>query len=262
MLEVRHITKQYTVKNQRKGENVFTSVDDISLKLKPDSSYALIGESGSGKSTLAMMMAAVLPPTHGEILMDGKDIWKLTPKERRRLRGDLQLVLQNSKGALDPRKTVYQSIEEPLKNLCQLSREEQQRTIYEIVEKVQLEKSLLTRKPNELSGGQQSRVCIARAMCLSPKFVIFDESVSGLDVTVQKKVLDLLLELRKEFHGTYLFITHDIDVALYMSDHIFVMKEGHLLDEVQNALSYDAFQHPYSRELIASLPPKSPHYRL
>lgn len=117
------------------------------------------------------------------------------------------------------------------------------------------------RYPHELSGGQQSRVCIARAMALAPRLVIFDESVSGLDVTVQKKVLDLLLDLRQAYQSSFLFITHDIDVALYMADHIFVMKEGKIVESLADAHGYDDFTHPYSRELIASLPPKTPYHR-
>ena len=261
MIEVCHLTQTYPLRTSHKTRTEFTAVNDISFKLSSDTAYALVGESGSGKSTLAMMMACILPPTKGEILLDGQNLSKLSAKQQRIIRGEIQLVLQNSQSALDPRKRIYNSIAEPLRKLRRLSRQEEYNTIRNILDKVQLQETLLTRFPNELSGGQQSRVCIARAMCLAPRFVLFDESVSGLDVTVQKKVLDLLLELRQEFHSTYLFITHDIDVALYMADHIFVMKEGRIIEEVSNAHSYHDFKEPYSRELIESLPPKSPYQR-
>ncbi len=261
MLEINHATKEYSVWGGKKERGMFASVNDVSLTLLPDRAYSLVGESGSGKSTLAMMMAAVLRPTSGNILFDGKDIGKLSVKKRRLLRSELQLVLQDSQGALDPRKTIYHSIAEPLRNLRKISRKAEQSAVYEIAEKVQLDRKLLDRKPNELSGGQQNRVCIARAMGLSPKFIIFDESVSGLDVTVQKKVLDLIFKLREEYHSTYLFITHDIDAALYMAEDIFVMKGGCLIEETHGARSYYDFHHDYSKKLIEALPPKSPYER-
>ena len=145
-----------------------------------------------------MMLAGILPPTDGEVLLDGNNIWTLSPKELRLMHGKVHLVLQNSQEALDPRRRIYDSIAEPLRKLRHLTRQEEQHTVHDILHKVQLQDDILMRFPSELSGGQQSRVCIARSMVLAPQLVIFDESVSGLDVTVQKKVLDLLLDLRQE----------------------------------------------------------------
>lgn len=261
MIEVRHLTRTYLSRRSPKSKEPFVSVNDVSFSLLENTPYALVGESGSGKSTLAMMLAAILPPTNGEILLDGNNIWALSPKELRLMHGEVQLVLQNSQGALDPRRRIYESIAEPLRKLRHLTRQEEQYTVHDILHKVQLQDDILMRFPSELSGGQQSRVCIARAMALAPRLIIFDESVSGLDVTVQKKVLDLLLDLRQEYQSTFLFITHDIDVALYMADHIFVMKEGKIVESITDAHGYDDFNHPYSRELIESLPPKTPYNR-
>lgn len=261
MIEVRHLTRAYPVRNPHKRIEEFVSVKDVSLSLQANTAYALVGESGSGKSTLAMMIAGVLPPTGGEVLLDGQSIWSMSPKKLQTMRSEIQLVLQNSQSALDPRKRIYDSIAEPLRKLRHLTRQQERNAVVDILHKVQLQEPLLMRFPNELSGGQQSRVCIARAMCLAPRFVIFDESISSLDVTVQKKVLDLLLELRQEYQSSFLFITHDIDVALYIADHIFVMKEGQIVETVSTARSYDDFKHFYSRELIESLPPKSPYQR-
>lgn len=261
MIEVRHLTRTYSVRNSRRRKEMFFSVNDVSFNLESNTAYALVGESGSGKSTLAMMIAGVLPPTDGEVLLKGQNIWTMPSRHFRNIHGEIQLVLQNSQSALDPRRRIYHSIAEPLRRLRHFTRQEERAAVLDIVHKVQLPESLLTRFPNELSGGQQSRVCIARAMCLAPRVVIFDESVSSLDVTVQKKVLDLLLKLRQEYQSTFLFITHDIDAALYMADHIFVMKEGKIVETLIRAHSYEDFHHPYSRELIASLPPKSPYQR-
>ena len=261
MIEVRHLTKTYSLRSSSKSKEPFVSVNDVSFSLLENTPYALVGESGSGKSTLAMMLAGILPPTDGEVLLDGNNIWTLSPKELRLMHRKVQLVLQNSQEALDPRRRIYDSIAEPLRKLRHLTRQEEQHTVHDILHKVQLQDDILMRFPSELSGGQQSRVCIARSMVLAPQLVIFDESVSGLDVTVQKKVLDLLLDLRQEYKSTFLFITHDIDVALYMSDHIFVMKEGKIVESIANAHGYDDFNHPYSRELINSLSPKTPYNR-
>lgn len=261
MIDVRHVTKSHPLRRSPKSKESFVSVNDVSFSLLENTSYALVGESGSGKSTLALMLAAILPPTDGEILFDGNNIWTLSPKALRLMHGDIQLVLQNSQGALDPRRRIYESIAEPLRKLRRLTRQEEQHAVHDILHKVQLPDEVLMRYPHELSGGQQSRVCIARAMALAPRLVIFDESVSGLDVTVQKKVLDLLLDLRQAYQSSFLFITHDIDAALYMADHIFVMKEGKIVESLADAHGYDDFTHPYSREPIASLPPKTPYHR-
>lgn len=261
MIEVRQLTRTYSAKNMSNGEKTFASVNSVSFSLAENSAYALVGESGSGKSTLAMMLAGILPPSTGEILLDKKNIWALSPKEFRLMRREIQLVLQNSQGALDPRRRIYESIAEPIHKLRHLTHQEEQYKVHDILHKVQLQDDILMRFPNELSGGQQSRVCIARAMVLAPRLVIFDESVSGLDVTIQKKVLDLLLDLRQEYQSTFLFITHDIDVALYMANHILVMKEGRIVESLDDAHGYDNFRHPYSRELIESLPPKTPYQR-
>ena len=185
----------------------------------------------------------------------------MTKEEILIMRKNVQLVLQDSSGALDPKKTIIDSLYEPLHKLCNLTKSEIYSTIISTLVKMELPESVLSKYPHELSGGQQSRVCIARAICVEPKYIIFDESVSGLDATVRKKILDLLIEIRKQRKITYLFITHYIDVALYMASHIFVMKGGKIIEEISNATSYDSFHGEYSRELIASLPPDTPYGR-
>lgn len=253
MLAVKNITQKYS--------DALIPVKNVSLKLEDNRCYVLIGESGSGKSTLAKIFSAMLKPTNGEVLLDGKNLWQMNKEEQRLSRMHFQLVFQNSKGALNPRKTIYETIIEPLRNFKKLSNEEEKNIVLDTIEKIGLDDSLLNRKPCQLSGGQLNRVCIARAICLKPRYIIFDESVSGLDVTVQKKVLDLLKQLRKELKTTYLFITHDIDIAMYMADCILVMKDGEIAERVENPQSYDDFNHSYSTSLIQALLPKTPYDR-
>jgi ABC-type glutathione transport system ATPase component len=196
-------------------------------------------------------------PTGGEIWFDGENITAMRRRELRRKRAAFQMVFQNAQSSLDPRRKVYDSIAEPIRCLAPTSRAEERARILELAGAVQLPATLLERLPHELSGGQQKRVCIARAMSVSPDFIIFDESVSGLDVTIRKQVLDLILRLHREnLLKMFLFITHDIDVALYMAKHIFVMKDGSIIERAENAASYADFSHAYSKLLIESLPPR------
>lgn len=259
MITTDNLSRKYNCDSS--GNKQFISVNNVSLTLLPNTSYALVGESGCGKSTLALMLSAILPPSEGTIYFNGKDIWKMNKKEILAMRKELQLVLQDSSGALNPRKKIYESLYEPISKLCNLDKANITSLILSTLKKVELSETILSKFPHELSGGQQSRVCIARAICVEPKYIIFDESVSGLDATVRKKILDLLIAIRNQNRITYLFITHDIDVALYMANHIFVMKGGKIVEEISNAVSYDSFHGEYSRELINALPPKSPYNR-
>lgn len=226
------------------------------MSLESGGSYAIVGESGSGKSTLARMLSFLEKPTCGEVRWNGKDVFSMSKKEVRMLRAQFQLVLQNAQSSLDPRVSVGKSIAEPLIRLLGMNRKQAQDHAREQLLRVGLEEEIAGRLPHEISGGQQKRVTIARALIVHPRFVIFDESTSGLDLTVRKQILDLLKKLQQEENSTFLFITHDIDVAMYMADTIFVMKEGKLVEQVQNSSGTDDFKHEYSRLLIESLPPK------
>ncbi|HCX62068.1 dipeptide/oligopeptide/nickel ABC transporter ATP-binding protein [Sedimentibacter sp.] len=258
MIEIRNLSKRYIMRDKN-GQKIYVdAVEQVSLTLDGHRSYALVGESGSGKSTLARMLVCIERPTSGEILLEGKNILAMKKQKLRLKRAEFQMVLQNAQGALDPRLRVYDSIAEPLRCLTNTGRQDERKKILNVADQVQLPSALLNRLPHELSGGQLKRVCIARALIVKPKFVVFDESVSGLDVTIRKQILDLILQLKKESLGTFLFITHDIDVALYISDYVVVMKDGCIVEQISNARSYSDFRHSYSRMLIESLPPKSP----
>lgn len=252
MLKAQNISKEYTSERKK-----YYALYDVSMLLKNNCPYALVGESGSGKSTLAKILTAIEQPDQGEVTLDGQKITGLSRKKQRKIYKHIQLVLQDGKSSLNPRKTIYECIAEPVRNLTSISRQEEKDYIYKLVREVQLSEDLLLRKPHELSGGQQKRVVIARALSVSPEFIIFDEAVSGLDVTVQKKILDLIYGLREKNKSTYLFITHDIDVALYMAKDLFVMRDGRLIEEAHECYSYSDFKSDYAHRLVEALLPRS-----
>ena len=256
MLEAKTLKKDYCIPGEKGRKKPLHAVDSVDLILKDGESYALVGESGSGKSTLSQMLIGLLPPTSGDVLLDGKNLFSLCGKEKKRKFTRMQMILQDGKSALDPRFTVYDSIAEPIRNLLDVSRQREREIIEELMSQMDLSPELLHRRANELSGGQQKRVCIARAISVSPQILIFDEAVSGLDVIVRKSILELLKKLQNECGYTYLFITHDIDVALYIADHVMVMKEGRIIESVRYTGDPDCFTHPYSRLLLESLLPE------
>ncbi len=253
MLEARSVSKSFPCQNQ--GEQRVDAVKRVSLTLKKGEFCALVGESGSGKSTLSQLLAGLIPPTSGDVLLDGKSI---VPKGRKRdkvLCSRLQLVLQDGKSALDPRFTVYECIAEPIRNLIKCGRREEEREVLALAEEIELPRECLKRKPSELSGGQQKRVCIARALAAEPEIIIFDEAVSGLDVLLRKNILELLKRLHRAQKAAYMVITHDIDVALYLADRVMIMKDGRIVEQVCYRGDTGCFSHPYSRLLLeATLP--------
>lgn len=253
MLKTSSITKEYIIKSAFGRKTISRAVDGVSLEFEEDTSYSLVGESGSGKSTLSRILAYVEKPTGGELVLAGKPIESYSRQALRQQRKSVQLVMQDGQSSLDPKQTVAQIISEPMKNLLGLDKEEQLQRTRELIRRVGLSSEILGRFPHELSGGQQKRVCIARAISVSPKLIIFDESLSGLDVTLRKQILDLLLELKEEIHCSYLLVTHDLDVALYLSQHILVMKDGKIVEKVSNVKSHHDFHHEYSKSLVKAL---------
>lgn len=255
MLEAKNVYKTYNVREKRGKKTVVKAVDGVNLKLADGEFCALVGESGSGKSTLSQLLMGLVPPTAGDILLDGKSIVPRGRQREKSLCRRLQMVLQDGRSALDPHFTVYESIAEPIRNLSPLPKEEEKARVKELLQKMELPEDFLSRKPHELSGGQQKRVCIARALATSPQTIVFDEAVSGLDVLVRKSILDLIKKLYAEQRNSCLFITHDIDVALYLAERIFVMKEGKIVEEVRYEGDTACFCHPYSKMLLRSMVP-------
>lgn len=255
MLEAKALYKDYCVVDEKNTKRTIHAVDGVDIVLKDRESYALVGESGSGKSTLSRLLMGLIPPTSGDVLLDGLSLFGLSGKTATQRFTRMQLVLQDSKSALDPRFTVYDSIAEPIRNLLNVSRQREADLVAVLMRQMDLPPALRHRRSHELSGGQQKRVCIARAIAVSPQIIIFDEAVSGLDVIVRKSILELMKRLQTEHGYIYLFITHDIDVALYIADNIMVMKEGKIVDSVRYTGDTGCFRHPYSRMLIDSLLP-------
>lgn len=251
MLKACDVIKHYG-ESGRPG-HVCHAVNGISMNFEGNTVYSLVGESGSGKSTLARMLAFVERPTSGDIEIDGKSVFAYGKTGLRAKRADIQLVMQDGLSSLDPRQTVEQILAEPLKDLMGMGMAESTVHIRELANLVGLPEELLTRRPRTLSGGQQKRVCIARAISVKPKLIIFDESLSGLDVTLRKQIMDLLMKLKEELQCSYLFITHDIEVAMYLSQVIIVMKNGQIVETVKDVRSYDDFTHSYSKSLVKAL---------
>lgn len=250
MLAAEHVSKSYG-----KGEKRSFAVKDVSLSLVPGELTVLVGESGSGKTTLSRMLAGIIAPEEGDILLDGRSIVPPARKKDRTLCAQIQMVLQDGKSALDARFTVYRSIAEPIRNLLHLQKEEEQKLISSLMERTGLPAELACRYPAELSGGQQKRVCIARALATSPDYLIFDEAVSGLDVLLKEKILALIRDLHRQTGAATLMITHDMDVALYMADRILVMRSGAIVEDRIYTGDPQCLIHPYSRLLIEQMEP-------
>jgi len=235
------------------------AVDGVSFDLKPGETLGVVGESGCGKSTLARGVLKLIPPTDGTVAWLGRDISKAGQREMDRLRDDLQIVFQDPLASLDPRMTIGASVAEPLQvHQPQLSKAEREARVREILPRVGLDPALINRYPHELSGGQNQRVGIARAMILQPKLVICDEAVSALDVSVQAQVVDLLIELQKEFGLAMIFISHDLAVVRQISHRVMVLYLGRVVELAgRNAIYTDA-RHPYTKALIAAVPNADP----
>ena len=232
------------------------AVNDIEFNVYPGETLGLVGESGCGKSTLARTIIRLIEPQQGSIEFQGKDITKLKGEAMQILRRDLQIIFQNPFSALNPRMNVSDLIIEPLviHKTIKGKAQREERAIY-LLERVGLSPDYLKSYPHQLSGGQRQRVCIARSLALNPKFIICDESVSALDVSVQAQVLNLLKELQGEFNLTYIFISHDLSVVKFMSDRIMVMNQGKI-EEIDSAYAiYKSPQKEYTRKLISAIPP-------
>lgn len=256
LLRVSDLVKKYAGnKPLFKEREYFTAIDHATFQVYPGETLGLVGESGCGKTTLGRTLLGMIKANAGKIIYRDKNLMELSTAEMRRLRRKIQIIFQDPYSSLNPRLTVGSAIEEPLRvhKLVESSGKRRKKVV-ELLEKVGLDATHYNRYPHEFSGGQRQRVCVARALAMQPEFIICDESVSALDVSVQAQVLNLFNELKKDFGFTYIFISHDLSVVRYMSDRVLVMKDGKLVEEGE---ADDLFNHPkeiYTRKLIEAIP--------
>ena len=247
------------VKNLKKYFNTpgggLHAVDDVSFTLEKGKILGVVGESGCGKSTMGRAILRLHEPTSGEVLFEGKDITKISTEEMRKLRSEMQIIFQDPFASLNPRKTVSEIIGEPLRlHKIYKSAAERQKHVLELMEVVGLAERLVNTYPHELDGGRRQRIGIARALALNPKFIVCDEPVSALDVSIQAQILNLLKRLKKERGLTYMFITHDLSVVNYFSDDIMVMYLGKMVEYAPSEELFENPVHPYTKALLSAIP--------
>ena len=231
------------------------AVDGVTLRIKPGEIIGIVGESGCGKSTLGRTMVRLLEPTEGTLKFEGKDITHISGKEMREFRQDIQIMFQDPYASLDPRMTIGNIIAEPMDHMkTYRSPKERLQRVVELMEDCGINKAFINRYPHEFSGGQRQRIGIARALSVSPKLLIADEPVSALDVSIQSQVINLLVELRKKYNLTMLFISHDLGVVEYISDRVAIMYLGRIVELANTEEVFNAPKHPYTKALLRSIP--------
>lgn len=260
LVEIKNLKKYFPIKDGlfNREKQFVKAVDDISLQIRKGETFSLVGESGSGKSTLGRTILRLQEPTDGQIFFNGKDITNLKKRDMRKIRHDMQVIYQDPYGSLNPRMKIYDIIAEPFRINKTLSGKALEKRVIELMELVGLDPTRRNRFPHEFSGGQRQRIGIARAIALNPKFILADEAVSALDVSVQAQVLNLLVELQEELDLTYLFIAHGLNVVRHISDRVGVMYLGQLVEVGEVEELYKRPAHPYTSALISTNPTPDP----
>ncbi len=249
LLEVEHLKKYFNV-----AAGLNHAVDDVTLKIEKGRTMGVVGESGCGKSTLGRTIIRLLDATDGRVLLNGEDITYARGKELRRLREKMSIVFQDPYSSLNPRMCVQDTIREPLQEAHRFSRREIDERTEHLMELVGIEERLRLAYPHEMDGGRRQRVGIARALALSPEFIMCDEPVSALDVSIQAQVLNLLMDLQEKFGLTYMFVTHDLSVVRHISDDICVMYLGQLVETSPSRELFRRPLHPYTKALLSAIP--------
>jgi oligopeptide/dipeptide ABC transporter ATP-binding protein len=264
LLEVQHLSKFFPIKGGLLGKQIgaVRAVDDVSFSIKRGQTLGLVGESGCGKSTLGKTLLRLIEPSAGQIIFDGTDITQLDNQGMRRMRQKMQLIFQDPYASLNPRMTINSILSEPLRiHGLYTTIEEKRKRLYELLDYVQLPKDALNKYPHEFSGGQRQRVCIARALAVKPEFIVCDESVSALDVSIQAQVINLLMDLQEELGLTYLFIAHDLKVVEFISHEVAVMYLGKIVEKALFQDIYQTPQHPYTKALLSAIPIPDPNHK-
>ena len=260
ILEVSHLKKYFPIKGGMFGKQVgaVKAVDDVSFTLKRGTTMGLVGESGCGKSTTGRTILRLIEKTDGQVLFNGKDVYGLSNKEMRDMRTKMQIIFQDPYASLDPRMTVSSIIEEGMVIHGMYDAKRRQERVYELLELVGLNKEHANRFPHEFSGGQRQRIGIARALAIEPEFIVCDEPISALDVSIQSQIINLLHDLQQQLGLTFLFIAHDLNIVKYISDRIAVMYLGNVVELASSDDLYAHTLHPYSKALLSAVPIPDP----
>lgn len=250
LVRVRGLTKQFVVGSQR-----LSAVDGVDLEIRRGETLGLVGESGCGKSTLGRTLLRLIEPTSGSIEFDGIAVQTLSGEQLRSLRRRMQIVFQDPYASLNPRMSIADALAEPIR-IHRLARDRAsiERRVVELLDRVGLGRDALGKYPHEFSGGQRQRICIARALAVEPEFIVCDEAVSALDVSIQAQILNLLAELQRDLGLTYLFIGHDLKVVRHVSHRVAVMYLGRIVETASATELYNAPKHPYTRALLSAIP--------
>lgn len=265
LLEVNGLSKKFPIKGGILGREIgaVNAVNNVSFKIKRGETLGLVGESGCGKTTLGRSLLRLLEPTAGEVIFNGQNIIDLNSNDMREMRRKMQIIFQDPYASLNPRMTIGGILSEPM-DIHKLftGKEERKQRLYQLLDQVQLPKDTLNKYPHEFSGGQRQRICIARALAVEPEFIVCDEPVSALDVSVQAQVVNLLMDLQKDLGLTYLFIAHDLKVVEYISSRVAVMYLGNMIEVAESHELYGGARHPYTKALFSAIPKPNPNIHM
>ena len=256
IISVQHLKKYFEV-----AAGTLHAVDDVNFSIAQGTTLGVVGESGCGKSTLGRVLIHLLEATDGKIIYKGEDITRVSREKLSRLRREMQIIFQDPYASLNPRMTIFQTISEPMRIAGGFSSQQINDNVFKIMDTVGLARRLVNAYPHELDGGRRQRIGIARSLVMNPDFVVCDEPVSALDVSIQAQIINLLLDIQEERKITYIFITHDLMVVKYISDNIMVMYLGQMVEYAGNKELFDNPTHPYTRALLSAVPVPDLHHK-
>ncbi len=264
LIEVKNLKKYFPIKAgvMKKTVGHVKAVDNVSLKIKEGKVLGVVGESGCGKSTLGRTMLKLLDPTQGEMLFEGKNVYKMSKRELNHMRTKMQIIFQDPYSSLNPRLPVSEIVGEAMiQHKVAKNKNEMNEKVVDIIGKCGLFPEQARRYPHQFSGGQRQRICIARALALNPKFIVCDEAVSALDVSIQSQIINLLKDAQENYGLTYMFISHDLSVVKFISDDIAVMYLGQVVETGSKKQIFDNPLHPYTEALLSAVPSFDPSAR-